>query len=58
MLRPTTVTLSEDTLKEIDRHSLSKSLSRSAITRIAINEFLEKGKSEKVEPKNENSKEG
>lgn len=45
MLRPTTVTLSEDTLKEIDKHPLSRSLSRSAITRIAINDFLLKTES-------------
>jgi metal-responsive CopG/Arc/MetJ family transcriptional regulator len=51
--KTTSVIISEDTLREIDKLDLSKSVSRSGIFRIVVSEFLEKEKSEKRESKNE-----
>jgi metal-responsive CopG/Arc/MetJ family transcriptional regulator len=51
--KTTSVTISEDTLREIDKLDLSKSVSRSGIFRIVVSEFLEKEKLEKRESKNE-----
>jgi metal-responsive CopG/Arc/MetJ family transcriptional regulator len=51
--KTTSVTIGEDTLREIGKLDLSKNVSRSGIFRIAVSEFLEKEKSEKRESKNE-----
>jgi Arc/MetJ-type ribon-helix-helix transcriptional regulator len=51
--KPTSIALSEEMVREIDKLELSKNISRSGVVRIAVSEFLEKGKSEKVENQNE-----
>lgn len=54
--KPTSVSLSEETLREIDSHPLSKDASRSAFVRVCVSEFLEREKTEK-ENKNDKSSE-
>lgn len=51
-----TISIDRDQLKAVDSHPLRKDVGRSGVVRIAVSQFLEKGKSEKVE-KNDNSKE-
>jgi len=51
--KPTSIALSEEMVREIDKHQLSRNISRSGVVRIAVTEYLEKEKSEKRELKNE-----
>lgn len=49
----TSMTLTEDMLREMDKHPISRNVSRSGFVRVAINEKLDR-ESQKMEKANKN----
>jgi hypothetical protein len=54
---PVSISIDKETLNAIKQHPLTKDIGRSAVCRVALSEFLEKGKLEKKERENEKKEE-